>query len=77
MNDRLLEAKEVAALLNVPTSWVREHARGGLLPCVRLGRYVRFHRDDVLSWVAKQKAGGAAWRKYAPAVPQNIHTKDA
>jgi excisionase family DNA binding protein len=64
--DRLLDAGEVAELLAVPERWVREHARGGLLPHVRLGRYVRFDRADVLAWVDEQKAGGAAWRKHRP-----------
>jgi excisionase family DNA binding protein len=44
---RLLDAGEVADRLNVPKSWVLESARSGALPCVRLGRYVRFDRGDV------------------------------
>jgi excisionase family DNA binding protein len=63
---RLLDADEVAALLNVPVSWVREHARNGHLPVVRLGRYTRFRRDAVLGYIAAQEAGGAAWRKHNP-----------
>lgn len=66
--DRLLTAEEVAELLSVPPRWVREHTRSGKLPHVRLGRYVRFDRADVLGWVEGQKAGGAAWRKHRPHV---------
>lgn len=69
MNGRLLTAPEVAELLAVPERWVRDHARDGLLPHVKLGRYVRFDRDDILAWVGEQKAGGAAWRRHKP-VPQ-------
>ena len=42
MNDRLLDAREVAEWLGVPVSWVRESTRSGTIPHVRLGRYVRF-----------------------------------
>jgi excisionase family DNA binding protein len=65
--ERLLEAREVAQLLNVPVGWVREHTRSGAIPCVELGRYRRYDRGDVLEWVASLKAGGGpAFRKYRP-----------
>jgi len=66
--DRLLEAREVAALLSVPERWVREHTRSGLLPHVSLGRYRRYDRDDVLRWVEQQKTGGVptTFRKHRP-----------
>ena len=65
-DDRLLTADEVAELLAVPARWVREHTRGGLIPHVRLGRYIRYRREIVLAWVDEQEQGGAAWRTYAP-----------
>jgi excisionase family DNA binding protein len=58
MNDRLLDAREVAELLAVPKSWVLESARSGALPCVRLGRYVRFDVADVEAWLASCKQPG-------------------
>jgi excisionase family DNA binding protein len=68
--DRLLDADDVAVLLNVPVRWVRQASRDGRLPCVRLGRYVRFSREDVLAWVEAQKSDGraAASRKHHPTV---------
>jgi excisionase family DNA binding protein len=56
MNQRLLTAREVAELLAVPESWVREHTRSGALPRVQLGRYVRYRRQAVLAWVGNQEA---------------------
>ncbi len=56
--DRLLNAVEVAAFLSVPKSWVLESARSGALPCVRLGRYVRFDQADVDAWLASCKQPG-------------------
>ena len=43
----LLTAKQLAEHLAVPESWVREQARIGALPSVKLGHYVRFRLDDV------------------------------
>ena len=43
----VMTAAEVAALLALPKSTVYELARRGELPCARLGRTVRFIRDDV------------------------------
>jgi excisionase family DNA binding protein len=70
MNDRLLEATEVAELLSVPVGWVREHTRSGAVPHVQLGRYVRYDRGDVLTWVESVKTGGGpGFRKHAPSTP--------
>jgi hypothetical protein len=44
---RLLNAKQLAEHLAVPESWVREQARIGALPSVKLGHYVRFRLDDI------------------------------
>lgn len=66
MTDRLLNAAEVAALLSVPTSWVREQTRAGNLPHLALGRYKRYEREAVLAWLEGQRAG--QWRKHSPKV---------
>jgi excisionase family DNA binding protein len=62
VTDRLLTAKELAELLAVPESWVREATRDGRLPHVALGRYRRYSREDVERWLADQKAGGRSAR---------------
>jgi excisionase family DNA binding protein len=51
VSDRLLDAGEVAALLSVPVSWVRESTRSGAIPVVELGRYRRYREADVLAWL--------------------------
>lgn len=57
----LLTPEELAAKLAVPPSWVRERTRerarireGDPLPCIRLGRYVRFSWAQVEAWVIRQ-----------------------
>jgi excisionase family DNA binding protein len=64
---RLLTAGEVAELLSVPTSWVRQETRAGRMPHLELGRYRRYERDAVLGWLEGQRAG--QWRKHSPKAP--------
>lgn len=45
--DDVMTAAEVAAMLAMPKSTIYELARRGELPCARLGRTIRFLRDDV------------------------------
>ena len=66
MSERLLTAGEVAEMLAVPESWVREHTGNGKLPAVPLGRYWRYRPSKVLEWIEEQEQGGAPWRKYQP-----------
>ena len=60
VSDRLLEAKEVAELLAVPESWVRESTRSGAIPVVELGRYRRYREADVLAWLESCSRPGRA-----------------
>ena len=65
MTERLLTAQEVAALLAVPVSWVREHTRSGALPHVALGRYRRYRESTLAAWIEEQEHAGR-WRKHRP-----------
>ena len=68
MSGRLVDAAAVADRLGVPKTWVLESARSGPIPCVRLGRYVRFELDDVDHWLEQCKQPGRAitFRKERP-----------
>jgi excisionase family DNA binding protein len=67
VGDRLLTAKDLGELLNVPESWVREHTRSGAIPHVRLGRWIRYDMSDVDEWLEQIKIGGGpVFRKYKP-----------
>lgn len=57
MSERLLTAHEVAEMLSVPVSWVREATRDGRLPHLRLGRYRRYHATTINAWLHTQHAG--------------------
>lgn len=53
-----MTAHEVADLLAVPVSWVRENTRNGRFPCVTLGRYRRYRLETVLAWVSEHESSG-------------------
>jgi excisionase family DNA binding protein len=65
LSEPLLDCVAAAALLNVRVSWVRDAARLGHLPCLRVGRHLRFTRAMLEDWLAVQAAvshGQAAGR---------------
>ena len=54
---RLLTAKEVADLLAVPESWVREATREGRIPTSRSAATAATSRPAIEAWLAEQHAG--------------------
>ena len=66
--DNLLTPEEVAERLKVPESWVYEKTRARCrnpMPCLRLGRYIRFDWTAVATWLmapapTTSKASGEA-----------------
>src|SRR5271166_3481095 len=56
LSEPLLDCAAAAALLNVRVSWVRDAARLGHLPCLRVGRHLRFTRAMLEDWLAAQAA---------------------
>ena len=61
----ILTPEEVAARLKVPESWVYEKTRARCrnpMPCLRLGRYIRFDWNAVVNWItagAEQETNAA------------------
>jgi len=54
MPEKLLTPKQVAEWLGVSTAWVLDHASGRrrpYLPSVKLGKAVRFRREDVEAFI--------------------------
>jgi excisionase family DNA binding protein len=65
--DDVLDGREVAELLHLPASTVREYARRGLLPAHRLGRRWVFIHDEVAA-ALRAAPQAAAPRRKPPAV---------
>lgn len=56
--DKFLNAKQTAAVLNVPVSWVYAKAESGVLPSYKLGKYLRFKPSEVEKWMEKHRRKG-------------------
>jgi len=54
LSEPLLDCEAAAELLNVRVSWVRDATRLGHLPCLRVGRHLRFTRAMLEEWLAVQ-----------------------
>ncbi len=54
LDEPLLRPQEAADLLSVRLSWVYEAVRDGRLPCIHVGRHIRFLRTDLARWVDDQ-----------------------
>ena len=57
--NRLLDAAELAEILNVKPRWVRSHTANGDIPHYKLGKYPRYRLGRVLAWLEDQERGGA------------------
>ncbi len=47
----LLRPEQAAELLAVKPSWIYEAVRTGRLPCLRVGRHIRFTRTMLEDWL--------------------------
>lgn len=59
---------EAAALIRVPKSWLYERTRLNTIPHVKLGKYLRFDREELLTW-ARQFHRDGRGRQGTPAGP--------
>jgi excisionase family DNA binding protein len=50
----LLRPDQAAALLAVKTSWVYDAVRTGSLPCIRVGRHIRFTKAMLEEWLEQR-----------------------
>jgi excisionase family DNA binding protein len=46
-NEPLMDADQLAALLNIPATWLEQKAREGVIPSLEFGRWRRFRRSEV------------------------------
>lgn len=57
--EQLLTVREVSEILQVPVSWIYDHTRPGCsnpLPCLKLGKYVRFQVAAVQSYLEEMRS---------------------
>jgi len=53
LQEPLLRPEEAARLLSVRPNWIYEAVRTHRLPCVRLGRHIRFTHRMLEEWLAQ------------------------
>ena len=51
--ERLMTAKQVSELIEVRPSTVYQWVHAGLIPYVKLGKCVRFKKDELFRWIDK------------------------
>jgi len=54
LNEPLLNVAEAASLLSVRRSWIYDAVRTKTMPCLKVGRHIRFTRSMLESWLASQ-----------------------
>ena len=54
LHDPLLRPEQAAQLLSVKTSWIYDAVRTGRLPCLRVGRHIRFTQTMLENWLTEQ-----------------------
>jgi excisionase family DNA binding protein len=53
--DQILTVEQLAEMLIVPPYTVRQWAREGRLPALRLGKYWRFRESSIREWLADEE----------------------
>ncbi len=53
-----LTIDEAAALIRVPKSWLYERTRTNTVPHVKLGKYLRFDRQELVTWTRQFRRDG-------------------
>jgi excisionase family DNA binding protein len=63
LDEPLLTAREVSELLGgIPPKTILQYAREGRLPCLRIGKHVRFIRSEIDEALAAQRPRRSALR---------------
>lgn len=55
---QLLRPQEAARHITMSLSFVYKQAAAGALPCLRIGRSLRFRKDALDAWLESQNGGG-------------------
>ena len=59
MEQNLKTVEEMAENLQVPKSWIYSRTRQkgpDAIPCLRVGKYLRFNSTEVMKWIVKQQS---------------------
>src|SRR3954452_2770752 len=66
LDEPLLTASQVSELLGgIPTKTILQYARDGRLPCLRIGKHVRFIRSEIDRTLAVQRSARRSSTRYS------------
>lgn len=58
----LLTTNEAAAALNQSRRTIQERCADGSLAFIKIGRSIRFHRDDIAAFIEKNRRKAVGWK---------------
>lgn len=56
--ENLLTAQDVADLLRMKISWVRQRVHRDEIPYYKIGNLVRFNRNEIAEWLLTKRENG-------------------
>ena len=54
MSSKLMTAKELAEYMQLNPLTVYRKVKGGEIPCIRLGRSIRFKKEQIDEWLEEE-----------------------
>jgi excisionase family DNA binding protein len=55
MDDRWLSTKEASIRYGLAVSWFYSRAEAGILPCYKVGKYLKFRQSELDAWLEAQR----------------------
>ena len=59
---RLLDTDEAAAVLGIGRRTIQERVAARELACVKIGKAIRFHPDDIAAFIERNRHKVAGWK---------------
>ena len=53
-DDKVFTIIELAEYLKIPKSTLYKLVRSGSIPCLKVGKHWRFHKDSIDAWLTRQ-----------------------
>jgi len=57
MDEKLIGVPALSDRFDLPRSWIYANAAAGVLPHLRLGKYLKFRPSEVDAWLEAQRRG--------------------
>ncbi len=55
--DQLISIDEAAEFLKVEKTWIYSQTRQGKIPHFKVGKYVRFRKEELQAWLGRHQRG--------------------